>query len=66
MEVAVVTAVAVNMFFFAFVPKHYMARIFGHDDTEEIWDVELGATDCNLILIIDLAHTFVHLLMPIR
>ncbi|CAK0864614.1 unnamed protein product [Prorocentrum cordatum] len=66
MEVIVVTTVALNMFLFSIVPKHYIARAFGHDDTEAIWDVELGATDCNLILVIDLATTFVHLLMPIR
>ncbi|CAK0841284.1 unnamed protein product [Prorocentrum cordatum] len=66
LEVIVVTTIALNMFLFAIVPKHYIARAFGHDDTEAIWDVELGATDCNLILVIDLATTFVHLLMPIR
>ncbi|CAK0846784.1 unnamed protein product [Prorocentrum cordatum] len=66
LEVIVVSGITVGMILSVLIPKHYMARAFGHADTEAIWGHGMGATDCNLVLMIDLAVTSVHLLMPIR
>eukprot|EP00959_Pyramimonas_sp_CCMP1952_P139154 2912791-Pyramimonas_sp.AAC.1 len=43
-----------------------MARVFGYDDTEAIWGVDLGGTDGNVVLYIDCVVTALHLLLPIR
>ena len=42
-------------------PKHYLARAFGYDDPEAIWEVDLGGTDGNLVLWIDIAVTALHI-----
>ncbi|CAK0909212.1 unnamed protein product, partial [Prorocentrum cordatum] len=66
LEITVVSACVFAMVCFTVNPKHYMARVFGYSDTEAIWGVDLGATDCSLVLAVDLAVTCVHLLIPIR
>ncbi|CAK0816982.1 unnamed protein product [Prorocentrum cordatum] len=66
LEVLVVSANVCFMMTMAIIPKHYIARAFGHENAEAIWGVDLGPTDGSLVLYIDLVVTSLHLLLPIR
>ncbi|CAK0885582.1 unnamed protein product [Prorocentrum cordatum] len=66
LEILVVSAASCFMILIGVIPKHYIARSFGHRDAEAIWGVDLGPTDGTLILYIDVVVTFVHWVMPIR
>lgn len=54
------------MIVIVFIPKHYAARVFGYDDAEAIWGVDLGGTEGNVVLYIDCVVTALHLLLPVR
>ncbi|CAK0875567.1 unnamed protein product [Prorocentrum cordatum] len=54
------------MLFAIFLPKHYLSRVFGYDDPEAVWLMNLCGTDGNVVLYIDCVVTALHLLMPIR
>ncbi|CAK0895016.1 unnamed protein product [Prorocentrum cordatum] len=66
LEILAVSAGSCFMVLLVTIPKHYIARVFGHADTEAVWGVNLGPTDGSLVLYIDLVVTAVHWLLPIR
>ncbi|CAK0789574.1 unnamed protein product [Prorocentrum cordatum] len=66
LEIIVVSASTCYMIVMVIIPKHYMARLFGHGDPEDIWGVDLGGTDGQTVLYIDCVVTALHLLLPIR